>query len=108
MIKLAGAVPFLGTFGAAPLPDRVAASLRLAAKVRIVLLAVAFLWLAITMVSVGVAAAWGVQHASKRINFSDRLIQRLPLASAGLVGVLGVIMLVQGFVDLAAPATALS
>ena len=29
MINLAGAVPFLGTFGAAPLPDRVAASLRL-------------------------------------------------------------------------------
>ncbi len=66
------------------------------------------LGLAITMVSIGVAAAWGVQHAAKRINFSDRLLRRLPLASAGLVGVLGAIMLVQGFVDLAAPATALS
>lgn len=66
------------------------------------------LGLAITMVSIGVAAAWGVQHASKRINLSDRLLRRLPLASAGLVGVLGAIMLVQGFVDLAAPATALS
>jgi nickel/cobalt exporter len=66
------------------------------------------LGLAITMVSIGVAAAWGIQHASKRINFSDRLLRRLPLASAGLVGVLGVIMLVQGFVDLAAPASALS
>ncbi|WP_281024113.1 hypothetical protein [Microvirga subterranea] len=43
-----------------------------------------------------------------RINVSDRLLQLLPLASAGLVGVLGAIMLVQGFVDLAAPATALS
>jgi nickel/cobalt transporter (NicO) family protein len=39
---------------------------------------------------------------------SDRLLRRLPLASAGLVGVLGAVMLVQGFVDLAAPATALS
>jgi nickel/cobalt exporter len=66
------------------------------------------LGLAITMVSIGVAAAWGVQHASKRINFSDRLLRRLPLAPAGLVGALGVIMLVQGVVDLAAPATALS
>jgi nickel/cobalt exporter len=66
------------------------------------------LGLAITMVSIGVAAAWGVQHASKRINLSDRLLRRLPLASAGLVGILGAIMLVQGFVDLAAPATALS
>jgi nickel/cobalt exporter len=66
------------------------------------------LGLAITMVSIGAAAAWGVQHASKRINLSDRLLRRLPLASAGLVSVLGVIMLVQGFVDLSAPAIALS
>jgi nickel/cobalt transporter (NicO) family protein len=66
------------------------------------------LGLAITMVSVGVAAAWSVHHASKRINLSDRVLRRLPLASAGLVGVLGAIMLVQGFVDLSAPDTALS
>jgi nickel/cobalt transporter (NicO) family protein len=66
------------------------------------------LGLAITMVSIGVAAAWSIQHASKKINLSDRLLRRLPLASAGLVGVLGAVMLVQGFVDLAAPATALS
>ena len=66
------------------------------------------LGLAITMVSIGVAAAWGVQHASKRINVSDRLLRRLPLASAGLVGVLGAVMLVQGFLDLAAPLTTLT
>jgi nickel/cobalt exporter len=66
------------------------------------------LGLAITMVSIGVAAAWGIQHASKKINLSDRLLRRLPVASAGLVGVLGVIMLVQGLVDLSAPVTALS
>lgn len=66
------------------------------------------LGLAITMVSIGVVAAWGVQHASKRINISDRLLRHLPLASAGLVGALGAVMLMQGFVDLAAPATALS
>jgi len=66
------------------------------------------LGLAITMVSIGVAAAWGVHHASKRINFSDRLLRRLPLASAGLVAALGVVMLVQGVVDLGAPVTPLS
>jgi nickel/cobalt transporter (NicO) family protein len=64
--------------------------------------------LAITMVSIGVAAAWGVHHASKRINFPEALLRRLPLASAGLVAVLGMIMLVQGAVDLGAPATPLS
>jgi nickel/cobalt transporter (NicO) family protein len=66
------------------------------------------LGLAITMVSIGVMAAWGVHHASKRINHSDRLLRRLPLPSAGLVGVLGIVMLVQAVVDLGAPATALS
>jgi nickel/cobalt exporter len=60
------------------------------------------------MVSIGVMAVWGVHHASKQINLSDRLLWRLPLASAGLVGVLGIVMLVQGVVDLGAPATALS
>ena len=64
--------------------------------------------LALTMVLIGVAAAWGVHHASKRINFSERLLRRLPLASAGLVAVLGLIMLVQGAIDLASPATILS
>jgi nickel/cobalt exporter len=55
-----------------------------------------------------VVAAWGLQHASKRVNLSDRLLRRLPLASVGLVATLGAIMLVQGFIQLAAPATALS
>jgi nickel/cobalt exporter len=66
------------------------------------------LGLAITMVSIGVAAAWGVHHASKRINFPEALLRRLPLASAGLVALLGMIMLVQGVVDLSAPTTPLS
>lgn len=68
MINLAGAVPFLGTFGAAPLPDRVAADLRLeeqeglrlAAKVRIGLLAVAFLWLGHDLFHVGWAAVFNL------------------------------------------------
>jgi nickel/cobalt transporter (NicO) family protein len=66
------------------------------------------LGLAITMVSIGVAAAWGVHHASKRINLSERVLRQLPLASAGLVATLGAIMLVQGVTELATPATALS
>lgn len=68
MIKFAGAVPFLGKFGTAPLPERVVASLRLeeqqglrlAAKVRIVLLAVAFIWLAHDLFHVGWAAAFNL------------------------------------------------
>jgi nickel/cobalt transporter (NicO) family protein len=66
------------------------------------------LGLAITMVTIGVAAAWSVHHASKRISLSDRILRRLPLASAGLVASLGLIMLVQGFNNLSAPATTLS
>jgi ABC-type nickel/cobalt efflux system permease component RcnA len=65
------------------------------------------LGLAITLVTIGVAAAWGVHHASKRISLSDRILRRLPLASAGLVASLGLVMLIQGFNDLAAPAAAL-
>jgi len=60
------------------------------------------------MVSIGVAGTWGVRHASKRINLSDRLERRLPLASADIVGVLGITMLMQGVVDLATPKMALS
>ncbi len=66
------------------------------------------LGLAITMVSIGVAAAWGLRHASQRLTLSDGLLRRLPLASAGLVAVLGLLMLVQGAAGLAAPVTALS
>jgi nickel/cobalt transporter (NicO) family protein len=64
------------------------------------------LGLAITMVGIGVAAAWGVHHASKRISLPDRLLRRLPLASVGLVAVLGLITLWKGLADLAAPAMA--
>ena len=71
MTKLARAVPFVGTFGAAPLPDRVAASLRveeqeglrLAAKVRIGLLAVAFVWLGHDLFHVGWAAVFNLATA---------------------------------------------
>ncbi len=66
------------------------------------------LGLAITMVAIGVAAAWGLHHASRHANLSERVLRRLPLASAGLVAALGLIMLVQGVADLAGPITTLS
>jgi nickel/cobalt transporter (NicO) family protein len=58
------------------------------------------LGLAITMVSIGVAAAWGVHHASKRLSLSDRTLRRLPLASAALVALIGFVMLWDGVADL--------
>ena len=66
------------------------------------------LGLAITMVSIGVVAAWGVHHASKRINLVRPPAAAPAAGVGGSRGVLGVIMLVQGVVDLAAPTTALS
>jgi nickel/cobalt transporter (NicO) family protein len=58
------------------------------------------LGLAITMVAIGVAAAWGVQRATRRLNLSDRLLRRLPLASATLVALIGLVMLWDGLTDL--------
>ncbi len=66
------------------------------------------LGLAITMVAIGVAAAWGLHYASRHANLSERVLRRLPLASAGLVAALALITLVHGIADLAAPATTLS
>jgi adenylate cyclase len=68
MIAFAPFRPFLGWFGAAPLPTRVAAEfrveeqegLRLAAKVRIGLLVVAFLWLGQDLFHVGWAAVFAL------------------------------------------------
>ena len=63
------------------------------------------LGLAITMVGIGRVVAWGVHHASA-ISSPDRLLRRLPLASVGLVAVLGLITLWKGLADLVAPAMA--
>jgi nickel/cobalt exporter len=70
--------------------------------------AVFSLGLAITMVAIGVVGTWSVRPASKRINLSNRRLRHLPPASADLVGVLGIAMLMQGIVDLATPKMALS
>ncbi len=58
------------------------------------------LGLAITMVTIGVAAAWGMHHASQRLNLSDRLLRVLPLGSVALVALIGFIMLWDGLGDL--------
>lgn len=52
--------------------------------------------LAVTLVSIGIAAAWGARHASARFPWFDRVAGRLPYLSAGLVLVLGVVMTAVG------------
>jgi nickel/cobalt transporter (NicO) family protein len=41
-----------------------------------------------------------VQRATRRLNLSDRLLRRLPLASATLVALIGLVMLWDGLIDL--------
>jgi nickel/cobalt transporter (NicO) family protein len=48
--------------------------------------------LAVTLVSIGVAAAWGARRASARWPWFDRVAGKLPFLSAGLVMTLGVVM----------------
>ncbi len=48
--------------------------------------------LAVTLVAVGVVAAWGVGRASKRWGGFDRLARRLPLLSSGLIALIGAFM----------------
>ncbi len=45
--------------------------------------------LALTMVTVGAAAAWGVQHASKRFSWFSSLAARAPYFSSAILLVLG-------------------
>ena len=55
------------------------------------------LGLAIAMVGVGMAAAWSVGQASNRFKGFDRLARRLPLFSSGLIALVGLFMLVNGW-----------
>lgn len=50
------------------------------------------LGLALSLVGVGVAAAWGAQQASRRFSGFDRLSRRLPVFSSLLVGLIGAVM----------------
>ena len=54
------------------------------------------LGLGITLVAIGVAAAWGTTMISKRSGAFDRWSRRLPYLSAGLIGAVGIAMMAGG------------
>ena len=58
--------------------------------------------LAITLVSVGVVAAWGTQHAAKSFNgpVFEKWAERLPYISGGLVMLLGLFITLRGLMAL--------
>jgi nickel/cobalt exporter len=58
------------------------------------------LGLAITLVGIGVAAAWSVRQASHRLRFPARLLRMLPLASIAVVASIGIYMLGDGVFQL--------
>ena len=58
--------------------------------------------LAITLISVGVVAAWGTQHAAKSFNgpVFEKWAERLPYISGGLVMLLGLFITLRGLMAL--------
>jgi len=54
------------------------------------------LGLALTLVTVGLAAAVGTRYVSRRTSLLDRIARRAPYASSALIAVLGVVMIVSG------------
>ena len=52
--------------------------------------------LAISMVSVGVIAAWGAQQVSKRFGNLGDVARKMPYFSSGLMAVVGAVMGMQG------------
>ncbi len=54
------------------------------------------LGLALTLVTVGVVAAWGIRAASKRSGVFNRLARRAPYLSSAFLIVLGVVFIVRG------------
>jgi len=62
------------------------------------------LGLAISLVSVGVIAAWGARHVGKRLGngrFGD-LARKMPYFSSALMGLVGVLMAIQAWLQIAA------
>jgi len=60
------------------------------------------LGLAISLVSVGVIAAWGARHVGKRLGngkFGD-IARKMPYFSSALMGLVGVLMGVQALLQL--------
>jgi len=56
--------------------------------------------LAITMVATGAFAAWGVKHASKRINGFNEIARKAPFLSSALLTCLGLYIGIQGLLHL--------
>jgi nickel/cobalt exporter len=56
--------------------------------------------LALTLVVVGVVAAWGAGHAAKRFSGLDRWSRRMPFLSSALVALIGALMLASGWAHL--------
>jgi len=56
--------------------------------------------LALTLVAVGVVAAWGAGHAAKRFSGLDRWSRRMPFLSSALVALIGIFMLASGWTHL--------
>ncbi len=56
--------------------------------------------LAITLVAVGAAAAWGTRHASEKIKGFNELARKAPYLSSAVLTLLGVYIGVQGFLHL--------
>jgi nickel/cobalt exporter len=56
--------------------------------------------LALTLVTVGVVAAWGAQHAARRFSGLDRWSRRLPFLTSVLVALIGAFMLASGWAHL--------
>ena len=54
--------------------------------------------LAISMVSVGVIAAWGAQQVGKRFGNLSGLARKMPYFSSGLMAVVGAVMGIQGMI----------
>jgi len=58
--------------------------------------------LALTLVAVGMAAAWSVAHASKRSSWFSTLAQRAPYLSGTLLIAVGVYVAIHGWAGIAA------
>jgi len=58
--------------------------------------------LAISLVSVGVVAAWGARHVSKRSGRLSDLARKMPYGSSALMAVVGTVMGIEGLMQIVA------
>ena len=56
--------------------------------------------LAVTLVAVGVLAAWSLRHAERKFNGVGRLARRLPYFSSALLTLMGLVIGIQGWLHL--------